>query len=148
MEYEVENNLISTFYIGNTMWGIDIMNTQEVILIQDITKVYNAPNYIEGIINLRGRIVTVLSLCKKLNIEPEGDVIDQRIIIVNVGDEYLGLLVDKISEVVEVDKKAIMSSPSTVSGVNGRYINGIYHFNNITIASLNLDSVLNTEEDE
>ncbi len=148
MDDEVVNNLISTFFIGDTRWGINILNTQEVIRIPDITLVHNAPEYVEGIINLRGKIVTVLSLSKKLKIKSLGNSEDRRIVIVDVNDEFVGLLVDRISDVVEVELNSITPAPATVNGTNGSNIEGIYHQQDFTIALLNLTSVFDKEEDE
>lgn len=146
MDENTVNNLISTFFVGDTRWGINIIHIQEIINIQDITKVHNAPDYIEGIINLRGKIVTVLSLSKRLNIESVGDSNDNRIVIVNINDEFVGLLVDSISDVVKVDLNSLMPAPSTVNGTKGSNIDGIYHHKDFTIAILNLDCIFNTEK--
>lgn len=148
MEQEIANNLVSTFYIGDTRWGINIINTQEVIKIPDITKVHNAPDYVEGIINLRGRIVTIISLCKKLKIPTNGIDSESRIIIVSDGDEYIGLLVDRISDVVEVEYGELTPAPETIHGANGSNFEGIYHQNDITISVLNLPKVLSLEDDD
>lgn len=142
------NNLVSTFFIGDTRWGIDIMNTQEVIKLTDITQVHNAPEYVMGIINLRGKIVTIMSLYKKLNIPSNGDSPDNRIIIVNDNDEYVGFLVDRISDVIEADRGKLMPAPATVNGTKGQYFEGIYHQDEITIAVLNLKEVLGFEEED
>jgi purine-binding chemotaxis protein CheW len=147
MEEDVVNNLISTFFIGETRWGINIKDTQEVIRIPDITKVHNAQKYVEGIINLRGKIVTVLSLTKKLGIEPSCQNDDNRIIIVNYLDEFIGLYVDNVSDVIEVELDSLQPAPSTLNGINGSNIKGIYHHEDFTIAILNLKNILNLEEE-
>lgn len=148
MEQDIVNNLVSTFYIGDTRWGINIINTQEVIKIPDITPVHNAPEYVEGIINLRGRIVTVISLCKKLKIPTNGIDHESRIIIVSDADEYIGLLVDSISDVVEVEHGALTPAPATIHGTKGSNFEGIYHHDHITISVLDLPKVLTVDDED
>ena len=92
--------LISTFIIGDTVWGIDTLDTQEIILIPDITTVHHSPDYIIGIINLRGRIVTVVDLGKKMDVPSAGLTDSSRIIIVAWGSEQVGLQVDSVSDVI------------------------------------------------
>lgn len=148
MQDQEKNNLVSTFFIGDTRWGINIMQTQEIIKIPDITLVHNAQDYIKGIINLRGRIVTILSLCKKLDIPSKGENQENRIIIVNDSDEYIGLLVDKVSDVIDVEGTELTPAPTTVSGTNGDNLEGIYHHGDLTIALLNLKKILSQEEED
>lgn len=144
---EVSNNLVSTFFIGDTRWGVDIMHTQEVIRIPEITPVYNSVYYIEGVINLRGKIVTIISLSKKLDVTNSVQSEDSRIIIINQNDELVGLVVDEISDVVEVTPESLQPSPATLNGVKGENIEGIYHHKDFTIALLNIDAMFLVDED-
>lgn len=144
---EVSNNLVSTFLIGDTRWGVDIMHTQEVIRIPEITPVYNSVYYIEGVINLRGKIVTIISLSKKLDVTNSVQSEDSRIIIINQNDELVGLVVDEISDVVEVTPESLQPSPATLNGVKGENIEGIYHHKDFTIALLNIDAMFLVDED-
>lgn len=147
MSEKSELKLVSTFFIGDTRWGINTMKTQEVIKIPDITMVHHAPNYVEGIINLRGKIVTIISLSDKLKIPTRGTTDDSRIIIVNDGEEFVGLLVDSISDVIEIEQVHLMEAPATVNGTKGQYFDGIYHKGDTTVAILNLGNVLVMEEE-
>lgn len=148
MSVSDNNNLVSTFFIGETRWGIDTMNTQEVIKIPDITRVHHAPEYVVGIINLRGKIVTIISLATKLRIPSRGITNSSRIIIVNYNEEYIGLLVDRISDVLTADKEKLKPAPATVNGTKGHYFEGVYHNEDVTIAVLDLETVLIAEEEE
>lgn len=144
---DVTNNLVSTFYIGGTRWGIDIMHTQEVIRIPDITPVHNSVYYIEGVINLRGKIVTIISLSKKMDVESSTFSDDHRIIIINNSDELVGLVVDEISDVIEVSPETLQPAPATLNGIKGENIEGIYHCNDITIALLSIESIFQVDEE-
>ncbi len=138
--------LISTFYLGDTLLGIDTLRVQEVIIACDMTEVHHAPDYILGVINLRGRIVTIIDLGKKLNLFDAEPSEDSRIIIVDWDNEYVGLLVDAISDVIPVAKDRIVPPPSNVSGVQGRFIRGVYQTDNHLIAILDVEEVLSTED--
>lgn len=144
---EVSNNLVSTFFIGDTRWGVDIMHTQEVIRIPAITPVFNSVHYIEGVINLRGKIVTIISLSKKLDVNTSTITEESRIIILNQDDELVGIIVDEISDVVEVTPETLQPSPATLNGVKGENIEGIYHHKDFTIALLNIDAMFLVDEE-
>ena len=90
----------STFYVGGALCGINILNIQEIIKHFVITKVPQSSDFIEGILNLRGRIVTIIDLGKKLGLVPVTKDKDNRNIIVNSEDEHIGLLIDASSDVV------------------------------------------------
>jgi len=104
----------STFFVGGALCGINILNIQEINKHFEITKVPQAPDYIEGILNLRGRIVTIIDLGKKLGLAPVNRSKDSRNIIVNSEDEHIGLLIDSISD-VRVCKSFIASSMHSFS---------------------------------
>lgn len=137
--------LIATFHLGPALMGIDCLEVQEVIRAGDITNVPHAPDHILGIINLRGRIVTVMDLGKKLGLDAVEVTPDSRIIILNREDEYIGLLVDGVSDPVPADSTQIMPAPSNVKGIHGRFFAGVYNASNRLIALLNSERVLADE---
>ena len=132
----------STFYVGGALCGIDILNIQEINKNFDITKVPQASDYIEGILNLRGRIVTIMDLGKKLGLEPVNKNKDNRNIIVNSDDEHIGLLVDSINDVVLAKKNNIESAPSNIGGVKGKFFLGVVKTETQLIGILDIDEVL------
>ena len=137
------NNLeFSTFYVGGALCGINILNIQEINKHFDITRVPQASDYIEGILNLRGRIVTIINLGKKLGLEPVTKNKKNRNIIVNSEDEHIGLLVDSISDVVLAKKENIEPAPSNIGGVKGKYFQGVLKTEKQLIGILNIDEVL------
>lgn len=138
--------LLSTFYLGDALMGIDALRVQEVIKVNDITMVHHAPDFIMGIMNLRGRIVTVVDLAKRLDLCELKITDDSRIIIVDWDNENVGLLVDAISEVIPADETAMMPPPSNVSGVQGKFFQGVYKFGDHLIAILGVDRVLSIGE--
>lgn len=139
--------LVSTFYVGDALCGVDTTVVQEVIQIGDVTTVHHAPDCILGIINLRGKIVTVIDLGRKLDL-PQSTISDEsRVFIVEWKDEYIGLVVDKVADVVSAERDKLLPSPANVTGMQGRYFEGIYQTATELIAVLNIDVVLQDEGD-
>lgn len=132
----------STFYVGGALCGINILNIQEINKHFEITKVPQAPEYIEGILNLRGRIVTIIDLGKKLGLAPVNKNKDNRNIIVNSEDEHIGLLIDSISDVVSAGKDSIEPSPSNIGGAKGKFFKGVLKTDKQLIGILDIDEVL------
>ncbi len=131
-----------TFYVGGVLWGINILNIQEINKHFEITKVPQASDYIEGILNLRGRIVTIIDLGKKLGLAPVSVNKDNRNIIVNSEEEHIGLLVDSISDVVIAKNEDIEPAPSNIGGVKGKYFQGVLKTEKKLIGILDIDEVL------
>jgi purine-binding chemotaxis protein CheW len=132
----------STFYVGGALCGINILSIQEINKNFEITRVPQASEYIEGILNLRGRIVTIIDLGKKLGLESVGKDKDNRNIIVNSEDEHIGLLVDAIADVVQARKEDIESAPSNIGGVKGKFFHGVLKTEDKLIGILDIEEVL------
>ncbi|MBU0973580.1 MAG: chemotaxis protein CheW [Proteobacteria bacterium] len=132
----------STFYVGGALCGIDILNIQEINKNFEITQVPQASDYVEGILNLRGRIVTIIDLGKKLGLEPVNKDKDNRNIIVNSDDEHIGLLVDAISDVVPAVRSDIEPAPSNIGGVKGKFFRGVLKTETQLIGILDINEVL------
>jgi purine-binding chemotaxis protein CheW len=134
--------LISTFFLGETLMGIDTACVQEVIRVIEMTKVYHAPNHILGIINLRGRIVTIIDLAKKLDLFKSQIMADSRIIIVQWNEEYVGLLVDSIHDAVYADRNKFIPPPPNIKERQGRFLEGVYNADDHLMAIVDVDKVL------
>lgn len=140
------NFQISCFYVGEALCGIDIGFVQEINKQVMFTSVPHSPEYVMGIMNLRGKIVTIIDLGKKLGIESSANITDStRIIIVNSREEYIGLLVDRVTDVVVADWEKVSPPPSNIKGVKGKYFQGVYKFKNMLVAILDVDEVLDSE---
>lgn len=132
----------STFYVGGALCGINILNIQEINKHFEITKVPQSYDYIEGILNLRGRIVTIIDLGKKLGLDSVNKDKDNRNIIVNSDDEHIGLLIDSISDVALAKEEDIEPAPSNIGGVKGKYFQGVLKTEKQLIGILDIDEVL------
>ncbi|MDM8537963.1 chemotaxis protein CheW [Desulfobacterales bacterium HSG17] len=132
----------ATFFVGGALCGINILNIQEINKHFDITQVPQSSDYIKGILNLRGRIVTIIDLGKKLGLEPVNQTVDNRNLIVNSEDEHIGLLVDSISDVAIANQEDIEPAPSNIGGVKGKYFKGVLKTEKQLIGILDIDEVL------
>lgn len=142
MDVRSDDLEFSTFYVGGALCGINILNIQEINKHFEITQVPQASDYIEGILNLRGRIVTIIDLGKKLGLDPVNKDKDNRNIIVNSDDEHIGLLIDAISDVVLANEDDIEPAPSNIGGVKGKYFQGVLKTEKQLIGILDIDEVL------
>jgi len=141
---EKTNNSIemATFYVGNALFGMDILKVQEINKILDMTVVPQASEYVKGILNLRGQIVTIIDLGIKLGLSSIEIGPDTRNIIVNSKNEYIGLLVDRIGDVERTTEDNIEAPPANIGGVKAKYFEGVYMKENSLIGILNVEKVL------
>lgn len=140
---------LATFYAGGARFGMDILKIQEINRLRDMTPVPRAPDFVSGIVNLRGQIVTVIDLCRKLGLpEIRMKQDENRHIIVNSERESVGLLVDRICEVVRADRDKVQAPPATLGGVRGKYFEGVYQTDHSLIGILNAEAVLETRKAE
>lgn len=136
---------LATFYIGDSICGIDILNIQEINRHLEVTKVPQSPDYVLGVLNLRGRIVTVIDLGKKLGLTPIEKSRANRNIIVESKDEFIGLFVDRIGDVLVAESDRIEAPPANIGGVQGRFFKGVYKTTSKLIGVLDTEEVLKVE---
>jgi len=134
--------LVSTFHLGDTMFGIDTLQVQEAIRIPDITKVPRAQGSILGVVNLRGRIVTVIDLSGKLGLPLSPLTVDSRLIIVSWEDEQIGFLVDRIDDVIPIERARMSPPPSNIKGMQGQFFEGVNQSEKGLLVVLNIDAVM------
>jgi len=119
-----------TFQLGKERYGIDIMDVKEIYGLQDVRPIPNAPNYIEGIFNLRGDIIPVINLHKRFHIAKavlsEEEELLSGFIILNLGKTQVGVIIDKVLRVVTVESNKIQPPPQMISGIGAEYIQGVY----------------------
>lgn len=136
-----------TFTIGE-QYGVPINQVQEIVRIGNITMVPNSPSYMEGVINLRGRVLPVLNLRKRLKLFPKDMSKASRIIVTEIGDKVIGLLVDSVAHVVKVQSDFIESAPEEVLEVDTDYITGVGKLQNRLVILLDLEKLLKREKIE
>ena len=140
-----KNIEMATFYLGDALCGMDILKVQEINKLLEMTKVPQAPDYVKGILNLRGQIVTVIDLGKKLGLSMTDMGTHTRNIIVNSNNEYIGLLVDRIGDVERTDRDKIEPPPANIGGLQGKYFEGVFKKDKSLIGILNVEEVLKEE---
>jgi purine-binding chemotaxis protein CheW len=134
--------LASTFTIGVALLGISTLHIQEIIRVVDISEVPHAPDYILGILNLRGRIVTVIDLGRRLSLGACRTTDLSRIIIVDDRSESVGLMVDQVIDVIPINPDALQSPPSNLNSVQGSFFEHVYRCSDGLVGLLNLDAIL------
>lgn len=137
-----------SFVVENEEFGVDILKVQEIIRTVEITRVPKSPPFVEGVINLRGKIVPVIDLRRRFGIEKKVHDGDTRIIVVELPDKVVGFLVDKVKEVIRVEKSVIEPPPELTMNINANYITGVAKLQDRLLILLDLDKVLSTEEQE
>jgi purine-binding chemotaxis protein CheW len=137
---------LTTFFLGGEEYGVDVRLVQEIIRVSTITQVPRAPDFVKGVINLRGRIIPVVDLKRKLNLGVVDEAARQaRIVVVKVRDRLIGLLVDGASQVLKVPVALIDVAPEEVVEIDTNYIRGVAKLEKRLIILMDLSKVLALE---
>jgi len=135
------------FKLGREEYGVSILQVQEIKRISDITRVPHTPDYIKGVINLRGSVLPVIDLKKRLNLAQQEVTEDTRIIIVKVEELSIGMVVDAVSEVMTINQENI-DSPEVVAGsISANYLSGVGKLENRLLILLNLEEIVGMGQD-
>ncbi len=137
---------LATFFLAREEYGVDVRLVQEIIRVGEITQVPRAPAFIKGVINLRGRIIPVIDLKKKLGVgEVDVSARPARIVVVKLKERQVGLLVDGASQVLRVPLTTIEAAPDEVSEVDSQAIRGVAKLTDRLIILMDLEKVLSLE---
>jgi len=137
---------IVTFRLGTEEYGIDIMKIQEIILMGDITRVPEVPDFIEGVINLRGNVIPIIDLRKRFKLPATERMEATRIIVVNVEGKTMGVVVDSVSEVLRINPANIDPTPPTIAGMAKEYLKGLVKLEKRLLILLDIDQILDLNE--
>lgn len=137
-----------SFKIGEEEFGVDILKVQEIIRMLQITKVPNAPSFVEGVVNLRGKVIPIIDLRSRLNMIKKESDSKTRIIVVEIEGKIVGFIVDEVSEVLRIPRSITEAPPTVVAGINSDYITAVGKLEDRLIILLDLDKVLKTDEKE
>ncbi len=137
---------LASFFVGKALCGMDILKIQEINKLIEMTRVPQASDYVLGILNLRGEIVTVIDLGKKLGLKSTELTDRTRNIIVNSNGEHIGLMVEQISDVVHVKWEMVDAPPANIGGVQGKYFTGVFKTEDRLIGILDVEKVLEESE--
>lgn len=143
----MQNQLV-VFSIGNESYGVDVDSVESIIKMQEITRLPHAPEFVEGVTNLRGSVVPILDLRKRFGLPMQEATRDTRIMIVNMNSTNVGMVVDAVTQVVRISADAIEPPPQMAMTINSAFIKGIAKLDNMLIILLDLKKVLSHEERE
>lgn len=149
---EEEKAELLAFRLLNEEYGVEINRIKEIIKPVEITNVPRTPDFVEGIISLRGVIVPVYNLKKRLKFAPseESDAVlnnAARVLIINFDSELIGIIVDAVTGVIKLGKGAIEPTPPVIKGVDAEYLKGVGRLNDRLLILLDIDRVLKWESD-
>ncbi|MCL4551830.1 MAG: chemotaxis protein CheW [Bacteroidetes bacterium] len=135
-----------SFKIGNEEFGVDILNVQEINKMTQITKVPNAPDFVEGVINLRGRIIPVIDLRTRLKLDKKEHDKDTRIIVVEISNKTVGFIVDAVKEVLRVPVNITEAPPEIVTGIDSEFIKSVGKLDDRLLILMDLDKIITNVE--
>lgn len=136
------------FQLAGETYGVDINNVQEIIRMQNITGIPRTLSFIEGVINLRGRVIPVIDLHKRFGLPRIDTTQNTRIMVVELGHTTVGMIVDSVSEVLRLPVDKIEPPPPMISGIDVAYLKGVGKWNDRLIILLDLNRVLKENEQQ
>jgi purine-binding chemotaxis protein CheW len=145
-----ESSQLVTFHLGEELYGVNIMDVKEIVRVQAIRAIPNAPVYVEGIFNLRSEIIPIISLHKRFHLKKlvtsEEDELLSGFVILDIEGMKLGIIIDRISRVVTVEKEEIQPPPQMFSGIGAEYIQGVVRQEEGYLIILNIRDLFNPKE--
>ncbi|MBI5634161.1 MAG: chemotaxis protein CheW [Nitrospirae bacterium] len=135
-----------TFKLGNEEYATEILKVQEINRMVEITSVPNSASYLEGVINLRGKVIPVVNLRKKFGLAAKENDDQSRIMILDIQGITTGLVVDGVSEVLRISSATVEPPPPMATNVSTEFINGIAKLENRLIILLDIDKLLGKNE--
>ncbi|MDR0600230.1 MAG: chemotaxis protein CheW [Treponema sp.] len=145
-----DQSQLVTFQLGEELYGINIMDVKEIVRVQDVRVLPNAPSYVEGIFNLRGEIIPIINLHKRFHLKralsSEEDELLSGFIIIDVDGMKLGVIIDRVSRVVTIEKEHIQPPPQMLSGIGAEYIMGVVRQEEGYLIILNIRDLFNPRE--
>ncbi|MDR2923337.1 MAG: chemotaxis protein CheW [Treponema sp.] len=139
-----------TFQLGEELYGINIMDVKEIVRVQAIRAIPNAPTYVEGIFNLRSEIIPIINLHKRFHLKKmvssEEDELLSGFVILDIDGMKLGIIIDRISRVITIEKEDIQPPPQMFSGIGAEYIMGVVRQEEGYLIILDIRDLFNPKE--
>jgi purine-binding chemotaxis protein CheW len=138
-----------TFRVGSELFGVPIAVIQEIVRVPTITHIPQAPSFIEGVINLRGRVITVIDMRKRLQHQisnQDEDSRKRRILVVEANNRLIGVIVDEVSEVLKISDDKVEPAPPMVAGISNQYIKGVGKLDHNLLILIDIEKVLTADE--
>ena len=134
-----------SFHIDGEEFGLDILRVQEIIRIQELTRVPNSPDFVDGVINLRGKVIPVIALRKRFGLEELAHDKQTRIVVIEVEGTVLGFIVDSVSEVLRIPADTV-EPPPRLGKVEREYVSGVGKLDNRLLILLDVDRLMSDAE--
>jgi len=142
----IDEGKFLTFFLSKEEYGIEILKVREIIGVVDITPVPQTPDYLKGVINLRGKVIPIIDLRLKFSLPEEEYTQETCIIVVEVNLAQIGVAVDKVSEVLDIKRDEIEASLQFGQGRNTNFIKGLGKVKGKIVILLDIDTVLSSQE--
>lgn len=139
-----------SFLLADEEYGVEVLKVREIIRLPTITKMPNTPQYVEGIINLRGKVIPIISMRKRFGLLESENNSHTRIIIMDVGGGLTGFIVDGVSEVIRIRSSEIQPPPSMVvsGGIGQEFITGVFNHADRLLIIMDTDLMFSEDERE
>jgi purine-binding chemotaxis protein CheW len=135
-----------SFKIGDEEFGVDILKVQEINRMVEVTRVPNAPEYVDGVINLRGKVIPIVDLRRRLGMPRKEHSKDTRIVVVELNGKITGFVVDAVSEVLRIPRSVTEPPPSIVAGIEAEYITAVGKLEDRLLILLDLERIFSAQE--
>ena len=145
-ETTVSERQLVVFDLATESYGIDIGAVREIIRMQEITNVPRTPEFVEGVINLRGKVIPVVDLRKRFGLSVGEKSAENRIVVVDIGGQDIGVIVDAVNEVLRIFTDSVEPPSSVITTADSDYLMGIAKVDDRLLILLDLESVLSAEE--
>ena len=143
----MEDVQVAAFKLLKEEYGVNILNVQEIKVLTDITRVPFAPDYIKGVINLRGSVLPVIDLKRRIGLEDAPYTDATRIIIMKIGEFSIGMIVDAVTEVLTISGRDINPAKDVSDSTRNRFVSSLGNIDARLIIMLNLDEIVDLPED-
>lgn len=135
-----------SFHLEHEEYGVEISNVQEIILLDDITRLPQTSPYIKGLINLRSTVIPIVDLRIRFGFDEQPPTDQTRIVVVNIHNKIIGVVVDAVNEVLRISRDEIRAAPPTTATAGQDYIVGLVHHNERMLIVLDIEKLIGDEE--
>lgn len=135
-----------SFKLGEEEFGVDILKVQEINRLVEITKVPRTPDFVEGVINLRGKVIPIIDLRKRFGLNLKDNDKDTRIVVIDIDGSIMGMIVDAVSEVLRLPESTIEPAPEIATSIDSEYIRGVAKLEDRLLIFLDLSKVFSQQE--
>jgi len=144
-----ERMQLVSFILDKEEYGVEVLKVREIIRMPNITRVPNTPAYVEGVINLRGKVIPIISLRKRFSLDDEEVDNRTRIMVMDMTNELTGFIVDSVAEVIRITADEIQPAPPVVTGgVDQEYLSGVINREDRLLVLLDLERLFSQEEQQ